>query len=69
MPITNAVSRKLEFPRSWDHFQVPLPFSRAIVRHGPPLFVGPQDDLEAKARELKAVLDRITDEADREVSA
>ncbi|MDD5628817.1 MAG: lysophospholipid acyltransferase family protein [Elusimicrobia bacterium] len=68
VPIANAVSRKLEFHRAWDRFQVPLPFSRAVVRHGPALIVGPQDDLAAKAKELKAALDRVTDEADREVS-
>jgi lysophospholipid acyltransferase (LPLAT)-like uncharacterized protein len=68
IPIANAVSRKLEFPRAWDRFQVPLPFSRAVVIHGPPVFVGPQDELQAKARELKAALDRIHEQADREVS-
>ena len=69
VPITNAVSRRLEFPRAWDRFQVPLPFSRGVVIHGAPIFVGPQDDLVAKAKELKEALDRITAEADAQVSA
>jgi len=67
LPIACAVSRRLEFSRSWDRFHVPLPFSRAVVRHGPPVLVGPEDDLQAKARELKGVLDRITAAADGEV--
>jgi lysophospholipid acyltransferase (LPLAT)-like uncharacterized protein len=69
VPITNSVSRRLEFSKSWDAFQVPLPFSRVVVRHGPPITVGAADDLEAKGRELKSVLDRITEEADREARA
>lgn len=69
VPITNAVSRKLEFARSWDRFQVPLPFGRAVVGYGPPIRVGPDEDLEGKARELEAAIDRITLEADAEAAS
>jgi hypothetical protein len=69
VPIANGVSRKLEFSRSWDRFQVPLPFSRAAVVHGALVFVGPADDLAAKARELKAALDEAHVIADREAAA
>ncbi len=69
IPIANATSRRIEFARAWDHFQVPLPFSRGVVIHGPPIFVGPQDDLAAKAGELKTALDHIYDQADREVGS
>lgn len=65
IPIANATSRRLEFAKAWDRFQVPLPFSRAFVVHGAPVRVGAADDLEAKARELKEAIDRVTDEADR----
>lgn len=68
LPLTNALSRKLILPRSWDRFQVPLPFGRAVLRYGAPIRVGPGDDLAAKAVELKSALDRITEEADREVA-
>jgi lysophospholipid acyltransferase (LPLAT)-like uncharacterized protein len=65
VPIGNALSNKLEFAKAWDRFQVPLPFGRAVVIYGEPVRIGPDDDLAAKALELKAGLDRITDEADR----
>jgi lysophospholipid acyltransferase (LPLAT)-like uncharacterized protein len=68
VPITNALSRKLEIKKAWDRFQVPLPFGRAVVAYGEPITVGPDDDLAAKAAELKASLDKITAEADRLVS-
>ena len=64
VPITNSVSRKFEIKKSWDRFQVPLPFGRGYVVYGDPVEVGPGDDLAAKAAELKSALDRITAEAD-----
>ena len=69
LPMTSALSKKLVFKRSWDHFQVPLPFGRAVIAYGEPIRVGPGDDLALKAAELKGILDRLTDEADREVFA
>lgn len=69
VPITNALSRKLVLKRSWDQYQVPLPFGRAVIRYGAPITVKPGDDLEKKAAELKAALDRITAEAEAEAGA
>jgi hypothetical protein len=40
-----------------------------VVIHGPPVLVGPGDDLEAKARELRTAMESIYQEADREVSS
>ncbi len=68
VPVTNALANKLEFKKAWDRFQVPLPFGRAVVAYGEPISVGPDDDLAAKAAELKSSLDRITAEADGLVS-
>jgi lysophospholipid acyltransferase (LPLAT)-like uncharacterized protein len=68
VPVTNALSRKLEFKKAWDRFQVPLPFGRAVVAYGEPIEVGAGDDVAAKAAELKASLDRITAEAEGLVS-
>lgn len=65
VPISNAISRKLVLERSWDKFQVPLPFSRAAVVHGPPIRVRSEAEFAEKARELKASLDRITAEAEK----
>lgn len=65
LPISNASSRNWVLKRSWDGFQIPLPFAKSCVIHGPPIRVGPQDDLSAKAAELKESLDRITQEAER----
>lgn len=68
LPLTNALSHKLEFKKSWDRFQVPLPLGKAVLRYGAPITVGPRDDLEAKARELEECLNALTAQADAELS-
>ncbi len=68
VPITNALSCKLILKRSWDKFQVPLPFGRAVVSYGEPIWVKPEDDLIAKAAQIKRSLDNISREAEAELS-
>lgn len=68
LPLTNALSHRLELAKAWDRFHVPLPFGRGVVVYGEPIWVRPDDALEAKAAELAAELDRITEQADRLVS-
>jgi len=68
VPIANALSRRLELKKAWDHYHVPLPFGRAVVVYGEPIEVGPNDDLAAKALELETAMNRATEEADRLVS-
>lgn len=67
LPLTNALSRRVQLERAWDKFQVPLPFGRAVIRYGEPIMVGPDDDLAAKAREVRDAIERITELAEREV--
>ncbi len=68
VPIANAQSRRFVILRAWDHFHIPLPFSRAVVVYGEPIFVGPDDDLGEKAAEVAAALDAVTSEADQLVA-
>lgn len=68
VPIANANSRRLEIRKAWDRFHVPLPFGRSAVVYGEPIYVGPHDDLEKKAAEVKAAMDAVTAEADRLVA-
>jgi lysophospholipid acyltransferase (LPLAT)-like uncharacterized protein len=48
-----------EAKRSWDRMQIPLPFSRALVKIGPPIYVAAnadRDELENKRLELQQAL-------------
>ena len=68
LPITNAQSNRVVLKKTWDQFQIPMPFGRSVVVYGEPIEVGPADDLKAKAAELKKALDAITAEAERLVA-
>ena len=62
LPFTITAQRFWDAKRSWDGFQVPLPFSRALVSIAPPIYVSADTDdaaLEAKREELQATLDEI----------
>lgn len=62
LPFTVTAGRFWEAKRSWDGFQVPLPFSRARVVIAPPIYVAAETDddgLAAKRDELQAALNEI----------
>jgi lysophospholipid acyltransferase (LPLAT)-like uncharacterized protein len=62
LPFTITAQRFWDAKRSWDGFQIPLPFSRALVSIAPPIYVPADTDdaaLEAKRDELQATLDEI----------
>lgn len=62
LPFTITAQKFWEAKRSWDSFQVPLPFSRARVDIAPPIYVSANADdeaLEGKRVELQASLDRV----------
>jgi lysophospholipid acyltransferase (LPLAT)-like uncharacterized protein len=55
------------FRKSWDHFQVPYPFSRAVMFVAPPIQVPMDADSEvihAKQAEMQAALERVRDAAE-----
>lgn len=53
LPIRAYLSWKKVFTRSWDQFQLPLPFSRVLVRAGAPFWPGGAPGAEL-TRELMA---------------
>lgn len=63
IPATCGISSKIVF-HSWDRFELPLPFGRAVVIYGRPITVSETDDTAAKADEIQTELNRITDIAD-----
>jgi len=62
MPVTYYLSWKIR-PRSWDRFQIPLPFARCRVELGVPLRVPPDssdEERETLRRELEGRLRALT---------
>jgi lysophospholipid acyltransferase (LPLAT)-like uncharacterized protein len=55
------------FKKSWDLFQVPLPFTRAVMLVAPPIYVptdGDSDVMKSKQAEMQAALERVRDHAE-----
>ena len=55
------------FKKSWDLFQVPMPFSRAVMICAPVIRAKPDgggDDLKATLNEMQTALERVRDEAE-----
>lgn len=62
-----GLSRPHTFKKSWDLFQIPYPFSRAIVVIAPPIRVPTNADsemLKQKQAEMQAALERVRDVAE-----
>ena len=62
LPFTITAGRFWEVKKSWDGFQTPKPFTRALVGIAPPIFVSPdadEDELKAKRDELQQALDEL----------
>lgn len=70
VPVAFAASRVRRL-RSWDAFQIPLPFSRGLFVYGEPLRIpehADRDAVEATRRELQASLEDLTRRAEARVS-
>lgn len=50
--------------RSWDRFQIPLPFSRVQVVYGEPLTFARDESIDQVKRRIGEALTRVTEEAD-----
>ena len=66
IPLTFAARRK-KVIKNWDEFIVPYPFNYTVVMNGEPIYVSPEDNIEAKSQELENMLNKMTAEADRMV--
>jgi lysophospholipid acyltransferase (LPLAT)-like uncharacterized protein len=62
-----GVERGKTFERTWDHFLMPKPFSRALMLFAPPIYVpkdANSDVMEAKQADLQRELERVRDIAE-----
>ncbi len=62
-----ALSRAHTFKKSWDQFQLPYPFSRAVMFVAPPIHVATDADsdvMKQKQAEVQAALERVRDLAE-----
>ena len=63
-----ALKRAYVFCKSWDLFQIPFPFTRAVIFKAPPIYIPAEADeaaIEAKHGEMQAMLDRLRELGER----
>jgi lysophospholipid acyltransferase (LPLAT)-like uncharacterized protein len=66
LPFHVSTKKRIQVP-SWDRLQVPLPFTRALVLIGNPIYVrrdADGDSTAVKQAELQSTLERLRDEAE-----
>jgi lysophospholipid acyltransferase (LPLAT)-like uncharacterized protein len=62
-----GLDRGITFAKTWDHFLLPKPFSRAVILFAPPIYVQPDatpEQLESKHAEMQRELERVRDIAE-----
>lgn len=62
-----GLSAAFTFEKSWDRFQLPYPFSRAVLVMAPPIYVSSDADREEihrKIAEMQAALERVRELAE-----
>lgn len=67
LAFTVGLERARTFQKAWDHFQLPMPFSRAVNLLAPPIHVPPDADretVELKHAEMQRELDRLREIGD-----
>jgi len=66
LPFSISVEKKWVM-RSWDHFMVPKPFSRALVLIGAPIYVqanATEEEMRRIEQEIQVRLDELRDRGD-----
>lgn len=68
IPLVAAAKRKIVLKRSWDKYEIPLPFTRTVVLEGEPMLIDEEIDdldLEQKRVELEQTLEKLHERAEK----
>lgn len=71
LPFNVTAARYWSAKKSWDQFQVPWPFTRALVDIGEPIYVpadADEETLSAKLGELQQALDQLNERSHTQLS-
>ncbi|MGL5123945.1 MAG: lysophospholipid acyltransferase family protein [Fusobacteriaceae bacterium] len=67
VPIGVAYEKKWIFEKSWDKFELPKPFSRAVIIYGEPYFIDENANLEVESLLLKEKIDDLDRKAELKI--
>lgn len=63
VPVVCVSEKKKVFEKAWDKYELPLPFCKARIFYGEPLYVSRHDNIEQKAAEAGKILSEMTQKA------
>lgn len=63
VPFGAAYTRKFVFKKSWDKFQIPLPFSKVAICIGEPIYASESEPVEAWNEKIKVATDSMQQQA------
>ncbi len=63
VPVACKITNKIS-ARSWDRFQVPLPFGSSAYLYGEPVYISEDKDIKQARIELKDALNQLNQQAD-----
>jgi len=61
-----SLQRKIQL-NTWDHTQIPIPFSKAFILNAPPIYLAKnanEDELKSKIEEMQRTLDDLREQAE-----
>lgn len=67
VPMGVAYEKAWVFNKAWDKFQLPKPFSKAVVVFGEPYIISPDADLQYEAQILKGKINEMDEKAKLEL--
>lgn len=64
IPVACSAQKKKIFEKAWDKYELPMPFSRARIVYGEPIYIKREDDIEESAKKAGEILSEMTKKAD-----
>jgi lipopolysaccharide heptosyltransferase II len=61
VPVSSCSEKKYVLARAWDKYELPRPFTRAVIAYGEPVIALRTDNVEEKALELERSLTALSD--------
>lgn len=64
LPVSSSSKWKINL-KSWDKLAIPLPFSKTVQIWSDPVYIKPEDDIEAKRLEVEKIMLRLAEFTDK----
>ncbi|OGS09417.1 MAG: lipopolysaccharide heptosyltransferase II [Elusimicrobia bacterium RIFOXYA1_FULL_47_7] len=61
VPVSSASDNSKILLRAWDKYELPLPFSKAVIAYGEPYRINSDADVNEEAARLESVMEKLSD--------